>query len=481
MALAPRHEWRWERLLPLIPLLAALIAGAAVYAPALPSGFVADDYIYLDAVRSLSFPRYLHISLIPNVRDPALVLAESFWRPLFFLAFQPLERLFGANAMPYHLLNVIIHLAATVLVWLLARKLTGRWQAAGIATAVFAVHPAGVASIAWVSSLNSVALPLGLASWLLFSAAVERSPGGTVRWQRIAWSSVLMAVGLGVRETAAVCLIGLAVWYVLVPGRTQLVQLRTYLPLAPYAGLVLLYILLRTDFLTGSPGAGAPVRLGSQVPGHFWYYLKLALFPIHGNAEWESALRVAGAVAIVAVLAAAALLRRWLVVALILTFLVSIIPYAVLSEAVTDRYFYFPSALFALVCGAVAAELQRYSIPGLQPGLAKAACLSGVGAVLVLGGYVANGRVSTWVANNPGMSSRWVAQLRQQYPTLPEGGTLYVTNTPLLLAIFNGESLRPTVAFYYPQIGRVIDFNPYAGQQPVLGPDDRVFSFDSSK
>lgn len=79
------------------------------------------------------------------------------------------------------------------------------------------------------------------------------------------------------------------------------------------------------------------------------------------------------------------------------------------------------------------------------------------------------------------MSSRWVAQLRQQYPTLPEGGTLYVTNTPLLLAIFNGESLRPTVAFYYPQIGRVIDFNPYAGQQPVLGPDDRVFSFDSSK
>jgi len=472
---------RWRRAGPLLPLVASLIAGVAVYAPALRSGFVSDDYVYLYSVRSLSFSHYLRVSLVPNAYDSTLVLPEQFWRPLYFLSFQPMERLFGGHALLYHLVNLCIHLVTIVMVWLLAQKLTGRWQAASVSAAIFAVHPAGVASIAWVSSVNSVALPLGLASWLLFVMALERAPAEPVRWRLISWSVVLMAVGLLMRETAAVALAGLGLWYVFVPARPQLQRRRTYLALVPYVALILAYALLRTSFLTVSPEGSAPIRFGSQIPGHMWYYWKLALFPVHGSATWSSALRTAGAFIVLGMLAGAVLLRRWLVVALLLAFLVSAVPYSTLSFGVLERYFYFPAALFALSCGAVMAELQAATLLGLRPVALNAALVAATVTLLFAGGYVANGRVQTWVATNPKVSNDWVGQLRAQYPTLPAGGTLYVANTPLLLALFHQVVVPPTVHFYYPDVGDVVGFNPYAGEHPVLGPNDRIFVFDSSK
>ncbi|HXU24739.1 MAG TPA: glycosyltransferase family 39 protein, partial [Tepidiformaceae bacterium] len=342
---------RWRRGVPVLPVVAALVAGVAVYVPALRSGFVTDDYVYLYSVKSLSFWHYLRVSLVPNAHDSTLVLPQQFWRPLYFVSFQPMERLFGGHAVLYHLVNLCIHLVTIVLVWLLAEKLTGSWQASGVAAAIFAVHPAGVASIAWVSSVNSVALPLGLAAWLLFVIAVERAPAEPVRWRLIAWSILLVALGLLMRETALVAVAGLGLWYVFVPARGRLREPRTYLALAPYVAVVLVFGLLRTSFLTVSPEGSAPIRFGSQIPGQIWYYWKLALFPVHGSAAWASALRTAGAFVVLGVLAGAVLLRRWLVVALLFAFLVSVVPYATLSLDVSERYFYFPAALFALACG----------------------------------------------------------------------------------------------------------------------------------
>ena len=472
---------RWRRGVPVLPVVAALVAGVAVYVPALRSGFVTDDYVYLYSVKSLSFWHYLRVSLVPNAHDSTLVLPQQFWRPLYFLSFQPMERLFGGHALLYHLVNLCIHLVTIVLVWLLAQKLTGSWQASGVAAAIFAVHPAGVASIAWVSSVNSVALPLGLAAWLLFVIAVERAPAEPVRWRLIAWSILLVALGLLMRETALVAVAGLGLWYVFVPARGRLREPRTYLALAPYVAVVLVFGLLRTSFLTVSPEGSAPIRFGSQIPGQIWYYWKLALFPVHGSAEWASALRTAGAFVVLGVLAGAVLLRRWLVVALLLAFLVSVVPYATLSLDVSERYFYFPAALFALACGAVVAELQAAAVPRRGPGVLSAGLMAAIVVVLTVGGYVANGRVQTWVVTNPDLSDRWLAQLQEQYPTLPKGGTLYVTNTPLLFDLFHGVVLQPMVHSYYPDVGRVVDFGPFSARQPVLGPDDREFAFDSLK
>ena len=302
-----------------------------------------------------------------------------------------------------------------------------------------------------------------------------------MRWRLIAWSILLMAVGLLMRETAAVALAGLGLWYVFVPARGRLRQRRTYLVLLPYLALAVAYALLRTSFLTVSPEGSAPIRFGSQVPGQLWYYWKLALFPIHGDAAWASALRTAGAFVVLGVLFGAVLLRRWLVVALLLAFLVSAIPYATLSLDVSERYFYFPAALWALACGAVVAELQAPALSILQSPVIGTAAVVAMAVLLGVGGYVANGRVQTWVVTYPDVSDHWIDALRARYPTLPAGGTLYIANTPLLLGLFHDLTLRPMVAFYYQRPIRIVDFDPFAAQRPVLGPNDRIFAYDSSK
>jgi len=46
---------RWVQVVPVLPLLAALLASVVAYWPALQSPLYADDYLYLNAARNLSF------------------------------------------------------------------------------------------------------------------------------------------------------------------------------------------------------------------------------------------------------------------------------------------------------------------------------------------------------------------------------------------------------------------------------------------
>ena len=62
------------------------------------------------------------------------------------------------------------------------------------------------------------------------------------------------------------------------------------------------------------------------------------------------------------------------------------------------------------------------------------------------------------------------------YPELPEGGTLYCADVPLVLALFNDVNLVPTVSFYYPGVtARRIAAEDVQEVRASLGPDDRIF------
>lgn len=74
-------------------------------------------------------------------------LASSVWGILF--------RLGGGSAIPFHALNIFLHVLNTFLVWRLISALGHRWQfsqfAVAIAVAVFALHPLQVEAVAWLS------------------------------------------------------------------------------------------------------------------------------------------------------------------------------------------------------------------------------------------------------------------------------------------------------------------------------------------
>jgi len=78
------------------------------------------------------------------------------WHPLTWLSLMLDVDLFGKGAAGPHITNLLFHLANTVLVFLLLRRLTAsNWRSAFVA-ALFALHPLHVESVAWISERKDV-------------------------------------------------------------------------------------------------------------------------------------------------------------------------------------------------------------------------------------------------------------------------------------------------------------------------------------
>lgn len=86
------------------------------------------------------------------------------WHPLTWLSYMADCQLFGVNARAMHLVNLGFHLANTLLLFLLLRRLTGAMWASGIVAAFFGWHPMHVESVAWISERKDV---LSTLFWLL--------------------------------------------------------------------------------------------------------------------------------------------------------------------------------------------------------------------------------------------------------------------------------------------------------------------------
>src|ERR1700726_2517475 len=81
---------------------------------------------------------------------------SSNWHPLTTISHILDCQLYGLDAGGHHLTNCLLHSAATVLLFLVLRALTGAtWRSAFVA-AIFAVHPLHVESVAWISERKDV-------------------------------------------------------------------------------------------------------------------------------------------------------------------------------------------------------------------------------------------------------------------------------------------------------------------------------------
>ena len=92
----------------------------------------------------------------PNVRWAFRATDNASWYPLTWLSFLLDATLFGKRAGGPHLVNLLLHTANTVLLFLVLRRLTGaQWRSAFVA-ALFALHPLHVESVAWIAERKGV-------------------------------------------------------------------------------------------------------------------------------------------------------------------------------------------------------------------------------------------------------------------------------------------------------------------------------------
>ena len=93
------------------------------------------------------------------------------WHPLTWLSHQLDCTLFGLNAGRHHLVNLLLHVANSLLVLIFLRGATGSLWRSALVAALFAWHPLHVESVAWASERKDT---LSTFFWLLTLAAYGR-------------------------------------------------------------------------------------------------------------------------------------------------------------------------------------------------------------------------------------------------------------------------------------------------------------------
>lgn len=212
-----------------LALSAALLVAIAfgVLHPVLGAGFLQDDWTFLAMSRHQANP----LAYYYDDHSPA-----HFFRPHGMLSWWLLTRAFGLDATGHYTAQILLHAASGLaLLWLL-RRLGCTRLVAGVAAALFVVHPATVSTVSWLSDrfdlLATLAVLLGL--------GIAAGP----RPARLAGLSGLLLAAMlavGSKETGLLILPLVALLCLVRPDlgwpQKMVVTLAAFLPIPVWAGL----------------------------------------------------------------------------------------------------------------------------------------------------------------------------------------------------------------------------------------------------
>ncbi len=340
-------------------------------------------------------------------------------------------RLWGANPAGYHVTNVLLHIAASLLLWAVLRRLAlpGAWLAAML----FALHPVNVQSVAWIAqrknTLSMVFFLLSVAAFLRHDDGASDAPagpeagrrgrpraksrapalvapaarGGVDRWYGLSFAAFVLAM---LSKGSVAILPGvllLLIWW-----RRDRITARDVAEMVPFVIVAGALTIVNMSLQARMPGGTRDVTALERLLGAggvVWFYLSKALVPVKltfiypqwdvrpDELRWWAAL--AGVAAVTAVLvwqrrrpAARALLFAWTYFCLALFPVMGFTDvYFMKYSLVADHYQYL-AIVGVLAC--VAAGLTRglgrleagASLRHLVPGaLWRAALLAVVGSL----------------------------------------------------------------------------------------------------
>jgi tetratricopeptide (TPR) repeat protein len=274
-------------------LLVAVVA-CAVFANSFGNQYAYDDMPIVFANETIhsweALPGAVLAPYWPNVYGKELGL----WRPVTTGALGVGWILGGGSPLVFHALNVLCHVAASVLVLLLLMHLMSL-PAALVAALVFAVHPIHVEAVANVVGFSEVASTAALlAACLIHVRSPERSG-----WGAALSIGLLYAIGFGAKESA-VTLPGLVFLLDAARRRISFSDLgeyvrnrwRPYLAMGVVAAVLLYGRYAILDSLA-RPFAPLGASQLEDLPriwtlGEIWtHYVRLWVFPLDLSADYS--------------------------------------------------------------------------------------------------------------------------------------------------------------------------------------------------
>jgi tetratricopeptide (TPR) repeat protein len=110
--------------------------------------------------------------------------ALGYYRPLAVLSNWVDTRIWGGEAVGFHLTNLALHAGVVIGFFLLVRRLLGRTETAALAAGLFAVHPVHTESVTFISGRVDVLAAL-FGVWALWAHVRARQSEGTAEGSRV--------------------------------------------------------------------------------------------------------------------------------------------------------------------------------------------------------------------------------------------------------------------------------------------------------
>jgi tetratricopeptide (TPR) repeat protein len=304
-----------------------------------------------------------------NIKWALSTFYYSNWHPLTWLSYMADHEAFGLNPRGYHLVNLALHVANTLLLFLLLWRFTAAMWASAIVAAFFGWHPLHVESVAWISERKDVLSTLFwlLTMWAYGEYAKRRHPG----WY--AGMLILFVLGLMAKAmlvTLPFVLLLMDVW----PLRRLELQAPGWLKETKrlvLEKLPLFAIAASASYVTFVAQAGAVRRIEEwmlterfenalisyvRYLGKTFWPVDLAVFYPHPRAEWPGwqVITAASLLVIISLLTFIWARKRPYVFAGWWWFVGTLVPVIGIvqigSQSIADRYMYVPSiGLFLLV------------------------------------------------------------------------------------------------------------------------------------
>ena len=166
-----------------------------IFGQTLGHGFVNfddGDYVYnnLEVARGLS---------IPGIGWAFTHVHSGNWHPLTTLSHMLDCELFGLHPRGHHFVNVVLHIAVAILLFLTLQQMTAAPWPSALVAMLFAIHPLRVESVAWVSERKDMLSGIFFMATLWVYTRYARSKGSGSRPYLLAL--VLFALGLMCKPT----------------------------------------------------------------------------------------------------------------------------------------------------------------------------------------------------------------------------------------------------------------------------------------
>ena len=179
------------------PALWLALAAVVVYLTSLSFGYTdLDDSIFIRDFQA--YNEDLHNLIASFGRGLFDAAKDPYYRPLFSDAMILNYQLGGTNIASYHVVNILLHMAAVILLYKLFRKLEIKELTAFILALVFAVHPVLSQAVAWIPGRNDTLLAIFVLSFFLF--AIDYSNNGKMK--DLALSATFLLLAFFTKETA---------------------------------------------------------------------------------------------------------------------------------------------------------------------------------------------------------------------------------------------------------------------------------------